>query len=207
MKNTYLAISGFCALATLGLGVVQTFGLVGASSLLPTAAQVAPTATTEPKAELTVAKLDMAAPADEVAPRLLFQRGTRDGVIDRYAITSLFDGDPSTFVETRTGDRDVDFIAEFEGGAPRKVVGIEYRHAANAEPDAVPTEMDVIVLPESGMEGGGRELKTFTIAAEKGPQLFTIPATRGKGVWIRIAGSNEGQDLMLGDLRLITAAP
>lgn len=204
MRNTYWAISGFCALATLGLGIVQTFGLVGSpSSPVSTQAQVMP----EAKAELTVAKLDMSAPADEVAPRLLFGRGTRDGVIDRYSIGSLFDGDPSTFVETRTGDRDVDFIAEFEGGAPRKVIGIEYRHPASAGPDAVATEMDVIVLPESGMEGGGRELKTFTIAAEKGPQLFTIPATRGKGVWIRIAGSNEGQDLMLGEMRLITAAP
>jgi hypothetical protein len=206
MKTTYLAISGFCALATLGLGVVQTFGIAGAPAPT-TQAQVTPAPVREPKAELTVAKLEMAAPADEVAPRLLFARGTRDGVVDRYAISDLFDGDTSTFVETRAGDRDVDFIAEFEGGAPRKVVGIEYRHPVTARPDAVATEIDVIVLPESGMEGGGREVKTFTIAAEKGPQLFPIPATRGKGVWIRIAGSNEGQDLMLGDLRLITATP
>lgn len=206
MRNTYLAISGFCAIATLGLGVVQTFGIVGAPE--PAAqSQVTATPANEPQAELTVAKLEMASPADEVAPRLLFQRGTRDGVIDRYPIASLFDGDSSTFVETRAGDRDVDFIAEFEGGSPRRVIGIEYRHPGSAGPDAVPTELDVIVLPESGMEGGGRELKTFTLAPEKGPQLFMIPSTRGKGVWIRIAGSNEGQDLMLGDMRLITAAP
>ncbi len=207
MKGTYLFISGVCAVATVFLGVVQTFGLVpslGVSSPTP-AAIVQPPVEQPATNELKVAKLDSSAPLDENPAPLRFGRGTRDGVVDRYAISDIFDGNPLTFIETAPGDRDLDFIAEFASSQSRKIVGLEYRHPTTADSDAAPTQLDVIVLPEGELNGGGRQVSSFTIAPEKGPQKFDIPAAIGKGVWLRVAGQQDGGDLLVGDFRLLTA--
>lgn len=208
MKGTYLIISGLCAVATVFLGVVQTFGLVPSFSGFAPALEAVVQAPAEQPAtnELKVAKLDPSAPLDEIPAPLKFGRGTRDGVVDRYAISDIFDGNPLTFIETAPGDRDLDFIAEFTSSQARKVVGLEYRQPATADSDAAPTQVDVIVLPEGDLNGGGRQVSSFTLAPEKGPQKFDIPAAVGKGVWLRVAGQQNGADLLVGDFRLLTAA-
>lgn len=210
-NNTYLVISGLCAVATVFLGVVQTFGLVpGIGGSTPTpAATIANSpgqqATTAPANELTVAKLEANTPLDETSTPLRFGRGTRDGVVDRYAISDIFDGNPLTYIETAPGDRDLDFIAEFASAPPMKITGLEYRHPASAGSEAVATQVDVIVLPEGELGGAGRQVSSFSIAPEKGPQRFPIPPAVGKGVWLRVAGEPNGGDLQIGDFRLLTS--
>lgn len=209
MRNTYLLISGLCAVVTVFLGVVQTFGLtsiLGVGETAVATAVVAPPAERAPVNELTVAKLEPAAATEPVTGPLRFGRGTRDGVVDRYPISDLFDGNPLTFIETQPGDRDIDFIAEFASQRPMKIGGLEYRHAANAGEDTAPTQVDVIVLPEGDMSGAGRQVSSFTISPEKGPQRFTFPAAMGKGVWLRVAGEPDGGDLTIGDFRILATS-
>jgi hypothetical protein len=153
---------------------------------------------------MTVARLEPAATdLAEISPATLrFERGTRDGVVDRYPLGRLFDGDPATFVQTAAGDREIDFIAELPENRTANITGIEYQHPPSGG-DTVASQIDVMVLPEG--DGGGREVKTFAIAPEKGPQRFALPATRGKGVWLRIAAPEVAGDVLLGDIRLLTA--
>ena len=203
MKGTYLAVSGVCAIATVVLGFVQAFG--PESIGVDASPKVQEAASEQPAAQLTVAKIDAAEVSLTPGRPLKFVRGTRDGVVDRYPMADLFDGNPDTWIETQPGERDLDFIAEFEGAGVHRITGIEYRHPAAADPDAVATLIDVIVMPEGSLEASGREVRSFTIAPEKGPQVFSIPGTSGKGVWLRIAGSESAPDLVVGEVRLITA--
>jgi hypothetical protein len=205
LKSTYLVISGACAVAGVLLGAIQTFGIMPANSVQPATepAEKVETVPPQPAAnQVTVAKLD---PAAEATPApLKFSRGARDGVLDRYPLADLFDGSPASFIETAPGEHELDFVAEFSGVQAMSVTGLEYRHPAAADAESMALQIDMIVLPEGELEGGGREVRSFTIAPQKGPQLFTIPASRGKGVWLRIAGAETAADLIVGDLRLVT---
>lgn len=214
MRNVYLVISGVCAVVTVLLGVVQTFSLAPGSSgaqqaaSAPTAA--APALSVAPPTVLTVAKSDpqhtssIEQQQPQVASGLTFTQGTREGIAQRYALADLFDGDPASYIETQAGEPELDFIAELK--VPATVTAIEYSHPAapGTGEDELATTIDLIVLPETEIEGSGRAVQSFTLAPQKGPQHFDLQPSRGKGVWLRIAGKGTAQHIIAGSLKLIT---
>ena len=113
----------------------------------------------------------------------------------------------SATTATVSGQNGVDFIIEFGEAGPLTVTGIDYRQPAVTRNVPRPVALDVMVLPEGQVEGGGRAILSFPLSEEEGVQSFRIPATPGKGLWIRLSGSIETSSLALGELKVQTAGP
>lgn len=148
---------------------------------------------TEP-AGLPVASLD----------RARFLPATRPDTPSRFALSTLFDGNPSTYLKLTAAESDIDFIIEFPFTQPLVITGVEID---TGEENALsPEKLEVMVLPSGSMEGSGRSVTTINIIPGRGVQKFLLPPAEGKSAWIRIAAPPGASETIIGDLKLITAA-
>lgn len=216
LRNIHVVITSLCAVAGVIFAGVQTFRssdipsaqarpeITGSTSkpvigdfnsgastqTKPNVTEVTPT---EPPG-LAIASLDRA----RILP------GTRPEVPDRYPVAALFDGNPSTTVTLTGGDSDVDFIVELPLAEAVSVTGITIDGGDNAA--VAPATLEVMVLPEGSMAGGGREVTSLALSPEGGKQKFSLPPEAGKAVWIRVAGKAGQTTTTIGDITLMTAA-
>lgn len=203
MRNAYLLVSALCAVATVVLAAVQTFDLSGGSQGQPetrspaAAVQAAPPAT-------TLTKVTTKPELTEIAPTSLsFSPGGLDAVPQTYPLAEIFDGDPETVLRTADSGGELDFIVQLKSGQSARLAGFEYRHPAGESAESVPAQIDLTVLPDSELDGGGRQVQSFRLAPERGTQLFRFPPSRGRGLWLRIAGPATDRAMAVGDIRLL----
>lgn len=207
MRNTYLFVSGACAVATVVLGVVQTFNLVSLNQTTTVEPRPAAVVETAPKSATLVVKPEEPELAEIAPADLVLGPGSRRDIPQAYRLADLFDGDPATVVRTAPSDGEIDFIVELRSGRAARLAGIEYRHPAGESAESVAAKIDVTVLPDGQLDGAGREVRSFTLAAERGTQRFRFPPARGRGLWLRIAAPDGASGLAIGDIRLLTQAP
>ena len=134
--------------------------------------------------------------------RAKFLPATRHDTPARFALPTLFDSNPSTYVKLAAPESDIDFIVEFPFAQPLTITGLEI-DAGEAELIA-PRTLEVMILPSGSMEGSGRAVTSFNIRPGGGVQKFAIPPADGKGAWIRIAGQPGALETIIGDLKIIT---
>jgi len=205
MQKIHLFISSACAVAAVTLGVIQTFDLTH-----PSRPVAAPVTAVKPLSQsiVTAAKgngqTSYAGPPD--VRKFRFSSTLPGDAAPTADLAAIFDSETAT-TATVTGQNGVDFIVEFGEAGPLTVTGIDYRQPAVSRNVPHPVALDVMVLPEGQIDGGGRAILSFPLSDEEGVQSFRIPATPGKGLWIRLAGSIESSSLALGELKVRTAGP
>ena len=205
MQKIHLFISSACAVAAVTLGVIQTFDLTHSSR--PVAA---PVTAVKPLSQsiVTAAKgngqTSYAGPPD--VRKFRFSSTLPGDAAPTADLAAIFDSETAT-TATVTGQNGVDFIVEFGEAGPLTVTGIDYRQPAVSRNVPHPVALDVMVLPEGQIDGGGRAILSFPLSDEEGVQSFRIPATPGKGLWIRLSGTIETSSLALGELKVLTAGP
>ena len=220
MQKTHLVISSVCAVGALALGIVQTFDLAPrgqAPAAVEPPVQTAPSPAAEAPAAQTitqVAKSD--APAEALAvktaaevqgpdpSRLKFFSGTADNAPLAIDAAALFDGRPDGAV-TVEGANGVDFIVEWGEPGAYTVTGLQYTQPPGAGPAGRATSLDVMVIPEGEGTAAGQQVLTFPLSTADGAQSLRIPATPGKGLWLRLAGGPEAGAVALGEIRVETA--
>lgn len=156
------------------------------------------------KSDITVATLPQ--PAVQTAA-LDLSRNTataalKDGSEARYTFRDLFDGRPETGLVIQAPDQEVNVLLDL--GGERQVSALEYVPPASAEGMARATILDVMVLPEGQLEASGRPVMSYPLQTSAGRQTFALPAqTRGKFMWLRIAGPEGTQKVAVGDFRIL----
>jgi hypothetical protein len=217
LKNIHIAISSLCAIAGVMIAGWQTFRSVDAPSaprLPETTAALSTTSVnsagkssgpeasppnvtevtpTEPPG-LAMASLDRA----RIAP------ATRPDTPARYRIADLFDGNPATYVRLSEGDTDIDFILEFPFSEAVTVSGIEIDTGDSTA--SAPGTLEVMILPDGSMAGGGREVTSLALSGDAGSQKFALPPEAGRAAWLRIAARPGQAQTIIGDIKLIAAA-
>lgn len=226
MQKTHLVISSVCAVGALALGIVQTFNLAPRTSAppeaavqpvqpVPAAASVAPVAGVPAAETITqVAKSD--APVETVAvkaaaegqgpdpARLKFFSGAADNAPLAIDAAALFDGRGDIAV-TVEGANGFDFIVEWGEPGAFTVTGLQYTQPPGAGPAGRATSLDVMVIPEGDGAAAGQQVLSFPLSTDDGAQSLRIPATPGKGLWLRLAGGPEANAVALGKIRVETA--
>jgi hypothetical protein len=207
MRNTYLLVSALCAVATVVLAAVQTFNLSGGSHTGQPESRPAPAAVPAAPPAMTVSKIDGSPQLSEIAPASLsFSPGTLDAVAQTYPLADIFDGDSATVLRSAEAGGELDFIVQLKSGQSARLAAIEYRHPAGASAESVPTHIDLTVLPDGELDGGGREVQSFRLAPDRSTQLFRFPPSRGRGLWVRFAGPASPSGMAIGDIRLLADA-
>ena len=222
MQKTHLVISSVCAVGALALGIVQTFNLAPRTSA-PTEAAVQPAeavaVTATPAVPAVVAVTEVAksdAPVEAVAAkaaaeglgpdpsRLRFFSGTADNAPLPMDARALFDGQSGGAV-TVEGANGVDFIVEWGEPGAFTVTGLQYTQPPGAGPAGRATSLDVMVIPEGDGAAAGQQVLSFPLSTDDGAQSLRIPATPGKGLWLRLAGGPDAGAVALGEIRVETA--
>lgn len=223
VKNIHIAISGLCAIAGVLIAAIQTFGRSDAVPVevkvelnapdvhknpgpSPVAVNGDGKANNVPDLGKNVTEVTPSEPAGFVVAsldRAKFLPATRQDTPMRFALSTLFDNNPATYVKLKPPQTDIDFIVEFPFAQPLSITGVEI-DAGEAEAVA-PGKLEVMILPAGSMEGSGRAVTSFDIRPGGGLQKFTLPPVEGKGVWIRIATQPGAEETFIGDLRLLTA--
>lgn len=225
MQKAHLVISSVCAVGALALGIIQTFDLAPRHGGAPPPAEVQaaaptltpPSATPPEAATITqIAKSD--APVETVAlkaaaegqgpdvSRMKFFSGTADNAPLAIDATALFDGRPES-AATVEGKNGVDFIVEFGEPGAFMITGLEYIQPPGASAAGRATSLDVMIIPEGEGSPGGQQVLSFPLSTADGAQSIRIPATPGKGMWLRLAGAPDTGALALGEIRVQTSAP
>ena len=222
VKNIHLKISALCAVAGVLIAAIQTFGQ---SDAVPVEVKVelsAPDASKSPSdSAVTVngesktnGTPDLGSNVTEVMPsepagfsvasldRARFLAATRQDTPMRFALPTLFDSNPSTYLKVAAPDTDIDFIVEFPFAQPITITGVEIDTGEAEAPG--PGILEVMILPSGSMEGSGRAVTSFDIRPGGGVQKFALPPAEGKGAWIRIAARPGTAETIIGDLKLIT---
>jgi hypothetical protein len=222
-KNVYVAISALCAVAGVLIAAIQTFGQ---SDTVPVEVKVELGAAPEskgrpepatvngdrktngaPQIESNVTEVTPSEPAGLAVAsldRAKFLPATRQDTPSRFALPTLFDSNPSTYLKLAPPETDIDFIMEFPFAQPLTITGMEI-DAGEGEA-AAPAKLEVMILPSGSMEGSGRAVSSFDIRPGGGVQKFALPPAAGKGAWIRIAAQPGASETIIGDMKLITTA-
>ena len=201
MQKIYLFISSACAIAAVALGAIQTFNLASPSKTgVPGLPGVKPVAQT-----VSIAKGNGQGSFGGMpdARKFRYSSTLPGDAAPTIDLAAIFDSQSGT-TATVNGQNGVDFIVEFGVAGPVTVTGLDYRQPMSNPAAPQPVALDVMVLPEGQVEGGGRAILSFPLSDEEGVQTFRIPATSGKGLWIRLAGSLESSSISLGELRVLT---
>ena len=225
LSSFHLAISAFAALAGVVFAGVQAFGPISGSApinvtvALDPAKSAAPanldvtktlgpgttdavnagtksdiTTATLPQASIQMAALDL---SKNIATAAL-----KDGSEQRYQFHDLFDGRPETSLVIAAPDQEINVLLDL--GGERTVSALDYVPPADAEGAARATILDVMVLPEGALEASGRPVYSFPLQTSAGRQTFSIPgATRGKYLWLRIAGPQGAEKVAVGDFKIL----
>jgi hypothetical protein len=227
LSNLNVGISAFAALAGVVFAGIQAFGPssgpapinvtvaldqakqkgeAGMSSGLDVAKTggVTDAVNSGGKSDITTATLPQ--PAVQTAA-LDLRRNTvtaalKDGSEARYQFQDLFDDKPETELVIQAPDQEVNVLLDL--GGERQVSALEYAPPVLAEGMAKATILDVMVLPEGQLEASGRPVMSYPLQTSAGRQTFSLPAqTRGKYMWLRIAGPEGAQKVAVGEFRIL----
>lgn len=221
-------ISAFAALAGVIFAAIQTFGTSGGAPVNVTVAVDPATLPKPAAADLVIAKTQdaddvnvtgkadggLAVPikpgADGKEIDLLagarFLPASKDSSSERYAYRDMFDDRPDTSVTITEPDSEINVIVDFATQSAIPLSEISYTPAPGSPGIAAATNLDVMVLPEGEIGANGGQVLSYTLQTEPGKQTFLLPpGSRGKGLWLRIAGSGSGiGKLAVGDFRILT---
>jgi hypothetical protein len=222
VKNIHVVISGLCAVAGVLIAAIQTFGGVDSKPVEVKVEVRTPGTPAESESAATVnsdikrnGTLGLGRNSTEVTPsepsgfvvasldRAKFLPATRQDTHEKFPLSVLFDGNPSTYIKLQDPDNDIDFILEFPFAGPLVITGMEI-DAGDSDPVA-PVKLEVMIIPSGTMEGGGRPVTSFDLRPGGGVQKFSLPPVEGKGAWIRIAGRPGAAETIIGDLKLLSA--
>lgn len=174
-----------------GLDVVKSGGVIDAVN---SGGKGDSTAATLPQAPVQSAALDLSGNMVTAA--------MKDGSEARYRFHDLFDGRPETELVIQTPDQEVNVLLDL--GGERQVSALEYAPPSQAEGVARATILDVMVLPEGQLEASGRPVMSYPLQTSAGRQTFSLPAqTRGKYLWLRIAGPQGAEKIAVGDFKVL----
>jgi hypothetical protein len=213
MQNVHLAVTGFCALMSVGLAAVQTFRSEPEKAPVEVTV-VAPEApvTVEPLESVNVDSKGDSSNVTEVpfqSAAVLagarFAPATRPDVLSRYRLADLFDGNPTTLLTLVPPDTDLDFIVELPMADGARVTGIELSAPEGIPATAYAAALEVMILPDGSMEGSGRDVTTFTLQPGMAVQSFNLTPSMGKALWIRLAGQAAAPATIIGDIRVLTS--
>lgn len=142
-------------------------------------------------------------PGTDLARTASFAAALKDGVDQRYALASLFDGNPNTLVTIQGTDQELNVLVSFAGGEAKRVQQIEY--VPPAGPGSKAAVVDVAVLPDGQLGAAGLPIQSYSLP-EGETQSFPLPGdASGRGLWLRIAGSAPGEPFAIGEFRIIGA--
>jgi hypothetical protein len=100
-------------------------------------------------------------------------------------------------------NKEVNILVDFGTQTAVPVSAISYSPPPAPADAARATVLDVMVLPEGQMGGAGGQLLNFTLQTHPGQQSFALPAkSAGKGLWLRIAGSQADDKIAIGDFKV-----
>jgi hypothetical protein len=214
LTNFHIAISAFAALAGVIFAGIQTF-LPGPAAVVtlamdPTASgSVDVTKSTSAAVNVDVKANGTGEPALQLAAldldgRATFTSALKEESIGRYPYRDLFDGRPDTFLTIEAPENEINLFVELPS---REVIGgIEYTPPKDAGGLAPAAVLDVMVLPDTEMDGAGRPVMSFALQSSPGSQTFTLPQkSEGKGLWLRVAGPVGMGDVAVGDLKVLKA--
>lgn len=174
-----------------GLDVAKTGGLTDAVN---SGGKSDITTATLPQPTVQTAALDLS--------RNTATAALKDGSEARYQFRDLFDNKPETELVIQAPDQEVNVLLDL--GGERQVTALEYVPPALAEGMAKATILDVMVLPEGQLEASGRPVMSYPLQTSAGRQTFSLPAqTRGKFMWLRIAGPEGAQKVAVGDFKIL----
>lgn len=223
LSNLNVGISAFAALAGVVFAGIQAFGPssgpapinvtvaldqakqkgeAGMSSGLDVAKTggVTDAVNSGGKGDITAAMLPQTAALD--LSRNIATAALKDGSETRYQFHDLFDGKPETELVIQPPDQEVNVLLDL--GGDRQVTALEYAPPASAEGMAKATILDVMLLPEGQLEASGRPVMSYPLQTSAGRQTFSLPAqTRGKYMWLRIAGPEGAQKVAVGEFRIL----
>jgi hypothetical protein len=228
LSNFHLGISAFAALAGVVFAGIQAFGPSSGTGPINVTVALDPTKPGQsgPQANLDVTKTaglnqtdaanagrkgdittaTLPQPATQMAAldlsRTIATAALKDGSEGRYRFHDLFDGRLETSVLITSPDREINVLLDL--GGERQLAGLEYVPAIDAQGAPRATILDVMVLPEGALEASGRPVFSFPLQTQAGRQTFSLPdQTRGKYIWLRIAGPDEPEKIAVGDFRVL----
>lgn len=205
LTNFHIVVSSFAAIAGVTIAGYQTF-----APKLESAQQVQVTVALDP-----LTARDAAAAKQDGGPMLQtsaialernarFTAALKDGSDSRYDFTQLFDGDPATSIEIAPPDSELNVLITFNTTSAQPVTALQYTPPSTAGKAGLATSLDVMVLPEGQLEASGRPVISFTLQQSNDSQTFAIPGHAvGKSLWLRVAGSEDGQPIRVGDFSIL----
>lgn len=228
LSSFHLGISAFAALAGVVFAGIQAFGPSSGTAPInvtvaldpPKPGQAATPANLDitktaglgqpdavnagGKSDITTATLPQ--PATQMAAldlsRNIATAALKDGSDGRYKFHDLFDGRPETSVLIQAPDKEINVLLDL--GGERQVAALEYAPPSDAAQGAPASILDVMVLPEGALEASGRPVFSFPLQTSAGRQTFSLPGqTRGKFIWLRIAGPDTAEKVAVGDFRIL----
>jgi hypothetical protein len=225
LSNFHLGISAFAALAGVVFAGVQAFGPSSGTGPINVTVALDP-AKPGPQANLDVTKTaglnqtdavnaggkgditsaTLPQPATQMAAldlsRMVATAALKDGSEGRYRFHDLFDGRPESSVLITAPDREINVLLDL--GGERQVAALEYVPAIDSQGASRATILDVMVLPEGALEASGRPVFSFPLQTQAGRQTFSLPGqSRGKYLWLRIAGPDANEKIAVGDFRVL----
>ena len=206
LTNLHIVVSSLAAIAGVAIAGYQAFGppLAGQPPLQVTVAldpQRAGVAPEQGKGD-GGPLLRTATVALEKTARV--SSALKDGSDARYAFGNLFDGKPETSLTVLPPDEDVNVLVSFESPSAQPVTAIRYMPPPGVSPERLATSLDITVLPEGQLTAAGLPVISFTLQRSAEAQTFAIPGNvSGKGLWLRIAGAQPGQPLVIGDFSIL----
>ncbi len=225
LSSFHLGISAFAALAGVVFAGIQAFGPSSGTAPINVTVALDP-AKSGPQANVDVTKTAGVAATDAVnagtksditaatlpAPALetaaldlsrnVATAALKDGSEGRYRFHELFDDRPETSLVIAAPDQEINVLLDL--GGERKVSALDYVPPADAQGIARATVLDVMVLPEGALEASGRPVFSFPLQTTAGRQSFALPGeTRGKYLWLRIAGPQGAEKVVVGDFKIL----
>lgn len=210
VSNLHIAISSFAAVAGVAIAAYQTLAPPPAEAPpVNVVVSLDPVKQAGTAADLVVEKSDvgpaLATETEELGQQASISAALKDGSEQRYAFTNLFDGRADTFLAIEQPDHDLNILMSFKGNNARPVTAIEYTPPPGADPQTLATTVDVMVLPDGQMGASGRPVMSFTLQQSLESQTFPIPGRmEGKGLWLRIAGSDKADKSIVGDFKILS---
>jgi hypothetical protein len=228
LSNFHLGISAFAALAGVIFAGIQAFGPTSGTGPINVTVALDPTKPGQsgPPANLDVTKTaglsqtdavnaggkdditiaTLPQPATQMAAldlsRTIATAALKDGSERRYRFHELFDGRSETSVMIAAPDREINVLLDL--GGERQVAALEYVPAIEGQGAFRATVLDVMVLPEGALEASGRPVFSFPLQTQAGRQTFALPGqTRGKYLWLRIAGTDGPDKIAVGDFKIL----
>ena len=133
-----------------------------------------------------------------------FLAALNDGMDRKYPFRNLFDGKPETGVMLAEPDREVNVLVDFGTTQAMSVSGISYTPPVSVTGASPATILDVMVLPDGRMSAAGGQVFNFRLQTDQGAQSFALPpGSVGKGLWLRIAGTEGAGRLSIGDFLVL----